>query len=346
MAKTAPCFALSSWYQDSTPRQLFYSSLHSLSNAYNLYCRAVSGNLLKTAIMNKLIIITGILIISYNSPAQKNQISEPSILQNKDQNSQELEYLKIRDAYIEDFRLLQKKGVNDSLLILDNKALLDLENRLRDILKDSHFSTIGNINLETLLGYIGFGMLDGLEFMRDSVKIFYTTKNLFFKYFNKKYNLDQLGPKEFESIFQSAFASDWALADFTDIKIPTKSNGLAYGMAAMGFQMSGPGEPDFLFAFYSKDNYIYLAEKQIKKSLKGLPKCKSIWDSINSESEKNFENYRQSGLNDTISFNKGLTLRDIAFDKYCECYRKEFVNDSQFELILKQLKEIVSYLDY
>jgi len=28
-AKTAPCFAHSGWYQDSTPRQLFCSSLHS-----------------------------------------------------------------------------------------------------------------------------------------------------------------------------------------------------------------------------------------------------------------------------------------------------------------------------
>src|SRR5664280_1944032 len=41
MAKTAPCFAPSGWYQYSTPRQLFCSSLHSLSNAYTLYCRAV-----------------------------------------------------------------------------------------------------------------------------------------------------------------------------------------------------------------------------------------------------------------------------------------------------------------
>jgi len=33
-AKTTPYFVHSGWYQDSTPRQLFCSSLRSLSNAY------------------------------------------------------------------------------------------------------------------------------------------------------------------------------------------------------------------------------------------------------------------------------------------------------------------------
>jgi hypothetical protein len=48
MAKTAPCFALSGWCQDVTPIRRHCSSLHSLSNAYTLYCRAVTGNCAKT----------------------------------------------------------------------------------------------------------------------------------------------------------------------------------------------------------------------------------------------------------------------------------------------------------
>ena len=52
-AKTAPCFALSGWCQDVTPRQLFCSSLHSLSNAYNLYCRAVIVNCNELPAMRK-----------------------------------------------------------------------------------------------------------------------------------------------------------------------------------------------------------------------------------------------------------------------------------------------------
>src|SRR5664280_2039716 len=43
-AKTAPCFAHSGWCRDSTPIRLQCSSLHSLSNAYTLYCRAVMVN--------------------------------------------------------------------------------------------------------------------------------------------------------------------------------------------------------------------------------------------------------------------------------------------------------------
>ena len=43
-AKTAPCFAHSGWCRDVTPIRQHCSSLHSLSNAYSLYCRAVSCN--------------------------------------------------------------------------------------------------------------------------------------------------------------------------------------------------------------------------------------------------------------------------------------------------------------
>ena len=54
-AKTAPCFVHYGWYQDSTPIRLQCSSLHSLSNAYTLYCRAVSIHatpLLETIYLN------------------------------------------------------------------------------------------------------------------------------------------------------------------------------------------------------------------------------------------------------------------------------------------------------
>src|SRR5664280_741077 len=43
-AKTAPCFAFSGWCRYVTPMTQNCSSLHSLSTAYTLYCRAVSGH--------------------------------------------------------------------------------------------------------------------------------------------------------------------------------------------------------------------------------------------------------------------------------------------------------------
>ena len=57
-AKTAPCFTPSGWCRDSTPRQLFCSNLHSLSNAYTLYCRAVMGNAARYLIFNHKIFTT------------------------------------------------------------------------------------------------------------------------------------------------------------------------------------------------------------------------------------------------------------------------------------------------
>ena len=73
-------------------------------------------------------------------------------------NNDEGEYLIKRDSYIEQLQETQSKksGVDDSLLNADRLAISELEGKLKNILKTSRFSNKGEINLNTLLGFLDF----------------------------------------------------------------------------------------------------------------------------------------------------------------------------------------------
>jgi hypothetical protein len=73
--------------------------------------------------------------------------------------------------------------------------------------------------------------------------------------------------------------------------------------------------------------------------------CQAIYDSIYSNSQEYFKSYQSSNLQDTAAFNKKIELEEIAWKKYCECYQKNFRNDKQFEPILRQIKNIVQYVE-
>src|SRR5258708_824921 len=139
------------------------------------------------------------LLTSCNLNSKKRDSNE-SATASDSLTDKEAEYLKTRDAYIEQFKPLQKAGL-DTLDRMDDRALLDLERRLQEILKDSKYSTQGKNNLITLQGYLGFGMADGLSFEKDSMKIFYTSKNLFFNYYKGVNKLEMLTPDDLPNIF-------------------------------------------------------------------------------------------------------------------------------------------------
>jgi len=281
---------------------------------------------------------------------QSNNIIVTDIIStNRDYISdKESEYFKLRNNYVEHLQGLQKAGKNiDSLLRVDNEDLKELENRLRVILRKSHFSGQGKINLETLLGFLGFGMLDGLTFEKDSLRIFYTSKNIFLDYFRKENisQLDNLTPKNLEDIFQSAYSSDIHLSNYSSLKVQSKDNIQAFGMVGMYYQMIGPWPPEYLFVFVSNGNYIYMCEKHLKKPIKEIDDCRSIYNSKYQDAEKQLEVYHSSNLKDTTAFNNHLSLWEEAMVQYCNCYQKELKNDNQFVSIQKEIDRIVNFIE-
>jgi hypothetical protein len=254
-----------------------------------------------------------------NSKSRKNE-SDESISSSDSLTTKEAEYLITRDSYIKQFEPLQKTGL-DTIDRMDDRALLDLERSLQEILKDSKYSTQGKINLRTLRGYLGFGMADGLYFEKDSMRIFYTSKNLFKEYYKGVDQLEKLTPDDLPNIFQWTVLTDVFVTNFFSKKIVYTKNIIAYVMIGQTGNMSGPGPPDHLFALISADKYVYVITKTPKEPIKELPQCKAIGDSI------------------------GKIEFDTLFEHYRKCYLKNLPSDPQFERIKKQLESMVKYLE-
>lgn len=277
--------------------------------------------------------------------------NELGIDKKTDLTREESDYIQKRDEYIDQLQGIQKRKSPtdsfDSLYNADGQAMKELEGKLKKILQASHFRANGDINLETLLGYIGFGMLDGLRFNKDSTtRIFYTTKNLFFQYAKKgeEHSFDNWSTNDFASVFNSAFQMDVHVDSYSFIRLSPTPRVEAFGMLALLSQMVGPYPPQQIYVLASKGNFIYMAEINLQKPLEDMPKCKAAWDSLYSRSEKKLEAYRGSNLNDTTSFNQGMELEDTAFKKYCDCYNRELKNNGKLATIQKQMESIVNYL--
>lgn len=269
------------------------------------------------------------------------------------QTNKELEYLNVRDNYINYFKNISV--INRDWTKTDKQdkdSLLVLEKKLREVLKGSKIDSVvryGKINLETLQQDLGFGMLDGLvlnKYSSNSLQIFVTSKELFFDYFKSKQinSIDNLTPRQLDDIL-TALVSDAHSTVFYSEKISSTKSNQVYGGIETIAQDFGRFTPDIIFALISNGNYIYIIQKYLDKPINGMKDCQAIYDSIYSNSEKYFMTYQASNLQDTTAFNKKIQLEVTAWEKYCECYQKNFRNDKQFELILKQIKNMVQYIE-
>ncbi len=269
------------------------------------------------------------------------------------QTNKELEYFNVRDNYINYFKNISV--INRDWTKTDKQdkdSLLVLEKKLREVLKGSKIDSVvryGKINLETLQQDLGFGMLDGLvlnKYSSNSLQIFVTSKELFFDYFKSQQinSIDNLTPRQLDDILTS-LVSDAHSTVFYSEKISSTNSNQVYGGIETIAQDFGRFTPDIIFALKSNGNYIYIIQKYLDKPINGMKDCQAIYDSIYSDSEKHFMTYQASNLQDTTAFNKIIQLEVTAWEKYCECYQKNFRNDKQFELILKQIINIVQYVE-
>ena len=269
------------------------------------------------------------------------------------QTTKELEYLKVRDNYINYFNNISI--INRDWTTTDKQevdSLLVLEKMLREILKGSKIDSVvkyGKINLETLQQDLGFGMLDGLvlnKYSSNSLQIFVTSKKLFFDYFKSQQinSIDNLIPRQLDDILNSLVSDAHSTVFYSEKISSTKSNQVYGGIESIA-QDFGRLTPDMIFALISNKSYIYIIQKYLDKPINGMKDCQAIYDSIFSNSEKYFMTFQESNRQDTTAFNKKNELEVIAWEKYCECYQKNFRNDTQFEQLFKQIKNIVQYFE-
>jgi len=302
--------------------------------------------------MSKLLyILTILLLTSCSSSTDKNKENNASEL--TDRKNKELEYLKVRDNYINRFKIINVKNRDWAKTDKqDNDSLLVLEKLLREILKDSKIDSVGKygkINLETLQQDLGFGMLDGLvlnKYSSNSLQIFVTTKTLFHNFFKSSQisSIDNLNPRLLDDVL-TALVSDAHSSVFYSENIHSSKCNIVYGGIQTISQDIGRFTPDIIFVLISNGDYVYIIQKYLDKPINGIKDCQFIYDSIYGYSDKYYSEYENSNLQDTTAFNNKIEFEVTAWEKYCDCYQNNFRTDNQFESILKQIKSIVEYVE-
>lgn len=260
-----------------------------------------------------------------------------------------MEYLKVRNDYVNYFTNISENNQDwTEIYKRDTDSLLVLEKMLREILQNSSIDSIskfGKINLETLTPEQGSGMLDGLKLNNNSKITFVTSKALFLDYFKSQdiNSIDNLTSKQLSNIF-SALISDARATVFYSEKFSSNKEQIIYGSIGTISQDIGSIPPDNIFVLVASEEYIYLIEKQTDKPLNILNRCQNIYESINNESQKYFEEYKASKLEDKSAINKKFEIEELAWDKYCECYQENFKNDKQYSAIKKHIENLIKYI--
>jgi hypothetical protein len=297
--------------------------------------------------MSNIFKIAVLLLLSCISNPRKNQslictVPDAIISSNIPQVDKELEYIKVRNNYIEKFNKLINPVITDSLARMDKEAVSNLENRLFDILKDSKYSAKGKINLMTLLPYADFGLLDGLSFEIDSLRIVYTSKKIFLDCFKDENisRFENLTPKNLGHIFSAAFMCDARGYNLSSYKLNSDKDITAYGMVASGTNGFGPIFPRFLFVVVFQGNFIYMAIKDIAQ-FGDIEKCKILGDSIFPATDKLISEIHHSSLKN----NSDIDLMEKAMDIYCDCFQKELKFDNHFKVIQKQIEKIAKIVE-
>ena len=299
-----------------------------------------------------LILTLGFISACNLSNNKTNSISRlPTEQDSVGQTNKELEYLKVRNSYVQYFKKNYENNPDWTTIDKqDNDSLLVLEKMLREILKDAGIDSIvryGKINLETLTPELGFGMLDGLVLNKySSPQIFVTSKTLFFDYFKSQQinSIQNLTSKQLDDIF-SALISDARATVFYSEKISSNKNSEVYGSIVKIGQDIGRFPPDNIFVLVANGDYIYIIQKYLDKPINEISECQAIYDSIYIDSQKYFDVYRASNLTDKAAINKTFELEETAWNKYCECYQKNFKSDKQYDSVLKQIEKIVQYVE-
>ncbi len=297
---------------------------------------------------NLFYLLTILLLISCKNTNDKNK--ENITNEQTGQTSKELDYLKVRNEYVQYFKNISDNAQNwTEIYKQDTESLLVLEKMLREMLKNSRIDSIakfGKINLETLTPELGFGMLDGLALNNNSLKTFVTTKGLFLDYFKSQQinSTDKLTSKQLNDIFSALF-SDARATVFYSENISSYNQSQVYGGIGTIAQDIGRFPPDNIFVLVENEGFIYIIQKYLDKPINEINKCQATYDSIHIKSQKYFDDYTASNLTDKTAIKKKFELEETAWDKYCECYQESFRTDEQYNSLQKQIEEIVQYVE-
>ena len=128
---------------------------------------------------------------------------------------------------------------------------------------------------------------------------------------------------------------------FYSEKLDSEKYPVVYGSIGTVSQDMGRFPPDQIFILVANEAYIFMIQKPLAAPIKENIQCQTIYDSIFTNAEKFYATYQSSDLIDEAALQKYLELEETAWRKYCECYRKNFNADAQFNEVFQQIEKAI-----
>jgi hypothetical protein len=241
-------------------------------------------------------------------------------------SSLEDSYIAARNHYIEKFKQYDSAHWNQATYDEEESAFQDLQMRLQSIvgrLSINGFSAPGKINLHSLLGEEGFGMVDGLVFHNDRTKvdIFVSTNSLVGKWIHDNSDVpkrlkDALISNEFHSKLIDAGSRAYRFAEITVTPPP----GTEFAAAIALLRTNGEGilVPREIAVTLIRGQRIFVANAPVTLAVSEIRACSRIW----------------KGSVD--SFDDGLA--------YLHCYAARAKSQSFFPALVKQAQGLANLL--
>jgi hypothetical protein len=243
-------------------------------------------------------------------------------------------YIKVKNNL--DSTINTNINYDDPNLYKRDNAYLDSLNLLLKIALQNHplAQTFSNSTstLETLIPDLGYGKLDGLEVVRDTYTITYTTKKLLDNYGDGYYNFDKLNTIDLGNIFHSLLADVsvrgiWS----TEIK-PFDGIEKLYFVIALESQDPYYLQQKTVYAIWNIKNHIYILRPDSIEI--ELNECDSIWESASLNKNEKLEEYKRN--NPDLTNIDDIIFEKEAFYEYGQCYN----SDTNQKIIEKAQKEI------
>jgi hypothetical protein len=267
----------------------------------------------------------------------------------------EEDYIATRDAAVAKIKKMEAKNPDADTRKIDEKALADLEKRLRAMIGDitvAPYPAKGKIALESLSeDDVGSGALDGLRFAKgdEGPQLVVTTDGLLAQWLKRPQEWWTKKGKTPPSIdaalandefYTFAVGQDAALTKTADLPI-AKPEGTTFAIALLGgwAQDIGPNPQQEIIVALRKDGKVYIAEEKAK-AYKRIPACDAVWKEAGQKADALFKKYQQGGTKDEKIFNAYTAAQEKGDVDYRACYRERAPKEAFFPALVKEAQEI------
>jgi len=265
-------------------------------------------------------------------------------------------YLAARDAAIAKIKKLEaKKGTEDAVEKERQKALADLEKRLREIiggLPAPAYPAKGKILTDSLSeNDIGFGVLDSLRFAKadDGPQAVVTTDGLLDHWLrtqaqwwkkNQKSAPDAETALKTDDFYTEAIGPDAAFAKTADIPI-TKPEGATFAVALLGgwAQDIGPNPSQDVIVALRKGGKTYIASENAK-GVGEIAACGAIWAEAERKANAAFEKGKSGGPDDEKNADTGWAIQSRGDEDYRACFAAHAPKEAFFPALVREAQKI------